>query len=320
MYAHQLGQIIQQLLQQHPMVIVPGLGGLVTERVPAKLDAHRGRMVPPSMTVLFNAQLDHNDGLLAQRVATHWGFAPLEADLWLTDAISELRFTLAKGEAVQWQGIGTLRQDHMGQLRFTPDADSIPLLDAFGLRPLQVVEVQRERDIKVIALHTARTLPIKRIAGYAAAAMVAGIMIWLPFQQGVVDNGKHLVAEMGLMTSGNQMAYTPRMFQPTWQMPTPEAVEETIAVTADTVAVEVEEEAVAYPTQFHVVAASFADRTAADAHLAKLQQRGFVAEYAGVDAQGAHLVAYATYASVADAEAMLASVSLSNKEARIVAH
>ena len=46
-------------------------------------------------------------------------------------------------------------------------------------------------------------------------------------------------------------------------------------------------------------------------------KRGFSAEYAGTE-NSKHLVAYGTYASIDDAQKMLSSVSLSNKEARIV--
>jgi cell division protein FtsN len=76
--------------------------------------------------------------------------------------------------------------------------------------------------------------------------------------------------------------------------------------------------AVVYPTRFYVLAASYTTKTQAEAYLASLRNRGFEAEYAGEDANGTHLVAYGTYTTMDDASSMLASVSLSNKEARIV--
>ena len=68
---------------------------------------------------------------------------------------------------------------------------------------------------------------------------------------------------------------------------------------------------------FRVIAATFATRSMADEYVAKMIARGFGAEYAGKDASG-HLVAYGCYTSIEDAKKMLASVSLSNKEARVV--
>jgi len=320
MYTQQLGHIVQQLLRQHPMVILPGLGGLVTARVPAQLDAHRGRIVPPSSTVLFNAQLNHNDGLLAQSVAAHWGFGPVEADNWITDAITEVKFALASGSSVQWIGIGTLKQNYEGRIQFTADVESTISSDAFGLKPLQLTEVHHQRDLKVRTLDTVRAIPARRIASYAAAAMMAGLMIWLPFQQGVVSNGKQFVAEMGLLPVSSEMAYSPRIFQPTWELTAEDFSSPVVEAPVAEEVVEMEDvaESVASPSQFHVVAASFAAKADADAHLNKLQQRGFGAAYAGMDTNGSHLVAYGTYATMADAEAMLASVSLSNKEARIL--
>lgn len=320
MYTQQLGHIVQQLLRQHPMVILPGLGGLVIVRVPAQLDAQRGRIVPPSSTILFNAQLNHNDGLLAQTVASHWGFGPREADNWITDAISELRFTLASGSSVEWIGIGTLKHNYEGRIQFIADAENTISSEAFGLKPLQLTEVHHQRNLNVRALDTVLALPVKRIASYAAAAMMAGLMIWLPFQKGVVSNGKQFVAEMGLMPVSSEMAYSPRIFQPTWEITPEEILGVSTALPVENIAAETEivVEDIASLKQFHVVAASFATKAEAEAHRSKLQQRGFGAEYAGMAANRSHLVAYATYTTMADAEAMLASVSLSNKDAHII--
>ncbi len=324
MYVKQLGLIVQQLLQQHPMVILPGVGGFVVERVSAQLDTQRGRITPPSFTVLFNAQLSHNDGLLAQSIAAHWGFSLSEADNWLTDAIAELRFCFANNETVQWLGIGQLQQNWEGRIQFVPEEGGMVMPELFGLRPIQLTEIRHKVDLTERTLEVVRTVPVKRIVSYAAAAMLAGVMIWLPFQEGAVSTGKQLAAEMGVMSWGAKSQYTPRTFSPTWEL---ESVSESDKATLESSATaEISEEApvleqapaVVYPTRFYVVAGSYATKTQADAYLTSLLNRGFEAEYAGEDANGTHLVAYGTYSTMNDASSMLASVSLSNKEARIV--
>lgn len=322
MYTQQLGHIVGGLLRKHSMVILPGFGGLVLERMPARLDAQRGRLLPPSDELIFNTRLHHNDGLLVEAVATIWGFSLKEADLWVTDAVTELRFELKGGGRVEWPQLGTLSTDVEGRIRFVPSVDRASSADLFGLRPLQVSEVEQSDSLRTRAIGAARALPAKRIVGYAAAAMAVGLLAWLPFQQGVVDGGRQLVAEMGLMPKSSEALYSPREFRPLWES---EAVAEMpVADESPVVEMEVtetapEEVAVAhYPTRFHVVAATFATRAEAEAHRDRLVSRGFGAEMAGTDAQGRFAVSYGTYDGMEKAEAMLASVRLSNAEARII--
>lgn len=319
MYTQQLGHIVVGLLRRHPLVILPGFGGLVLERIPASLDPQRGRLVPPSDTLHFNARLHHNDGLLAEAVAARWGFSLAEADLWLTDAISELRFELSGGGRVDWPQLGTFSTSVEGRVHFTPASDRSVSDDLFGLRPLQVKEVVRETTLRERTLEAAKELPAKRIIGYAVAAMAVGLLAWLPFQEGVVDGGRHLVAEMGLMPVQGTASYQPREFRPLWE---PEIGMGTEAPEAAVLIADIPEETssdviVNYPTRFHVVAATFATLTEAEAHRDRLVSRGFGAEMAGMD-NGRFAVAYGTYDGLDGAEAMLASVRLSNTEAHII--
>ena len=70
-------------------------------------------------------------------------------------------------------------------------------------------------------------------------------------------------------------------------------------------------------SSYMVIASAFSSKSEAADYVSNMIKRGFSAQYAGHDNSG-HLVAYGTYSSKNDAEKMLSSVSLSNKEARIV--
>lgn len=312
----QLGHIVKELLQRHSMVILPGLGGLVRERVSARLDAPRGRLTPPTEAIWFNTQLKHNDGLLIHAVATTRGIGLNQADDQVTDALNELRFLLAKGETIELPEVGSLKNTVEGHIHFVHDAAGISAMASFGLKTLQLTETHQKKDVRVVVLQTVKALPVKRIVGYAAAAMLAGVMIWLPFQEGFVSNGKQLVAEMGLVPTRAERVYTPRTFAPIWENeitsePNLEVMLEEATAAVDNLSfVEA-----GVPQLFRVIAAIMTDRSAAEAYASKLQSRGFAAEYVGVASGGQHLVAYGSYGSKSDAEAMLASVSMSNKDA-----
>ena len=62
----ELSRHIEQLLLEHNCVIVPQLGGFVTQYVPARYVEAEKLFLPPARTVAFNPHLTLNDGLLVQ--------------------------------------------------------------------------------------------------------------------------------------------------------------------------------------------------------------------------------------------------------------
>ena len=62
----ELSRHIEALLLTHDCVIVPGLGGFVTQYVPAYYVEEENLFIPPHRTIAFNAGLSLNDGLLVE--------------------------------------------------------------------------------------------------------------------------------------------------------------------------------------------------------------------------------------------------------------
>lgn len=354
MLTDQLGHIIIEQLQTQPLVVVPGFGGFVKDHIGAELDELRNRVHPPRNSVVFNARLSHNDGVLIAAFAEVNETTYADADKLLTDAISELRYRLNNGETIVWEGLGKLSRSIEGKVVF--EAVAVPAIqDAFyGLKPVSLSRVEKDNVDKVRELVAAdgpvvskvRTLPVKRIASYAAAAMMVGFLMWIPIQNGGFENGKMLVSQLNPLATTTAPSYTARQFDENWLnkgFEREDALSEkysqeyislyltensaqpimvkTDAIPSTEVNVDAEEpvktEINRSASSFRVIAATFNTRSQAADYVAKMIKRGFSAEYAGQDNTG-HLVAYGTYNSLEDAEKMLASVSLSNKEARIV--
>ncbi|MCB9186962.1 MAG: SPOR domain-containing protein [Flavobacteriales bacterium] len=354
MLSNQLGHIICQQLREQPLVVLPGFGGFVKDAFGAELDELRNRIHPPKNSVIFNSKLAHNDGLLLAAIASELEMTYSDADKWLTDAISEIRFSLNNGEMVSLDGLGQLKKSIEGSIEFT--ALELPLIqdEFFGLKPVSLVRVEKDNVDKVRELVAAdgpvatkvRTLPIKRIASYAAAAIAVGFLMWMPIQNGALNNGKMLVHQLNPFAVTTESAYQSRQFDEAWLSKGFEKedvladkfnheylklylakntgnaiVVKTDAVPSEEVKLEVEAPTAEIVNEaapsFKVIAATFVSKSDAADYVAKMIKRGFSAEYAGQDSQG-HMVAYGTYNSLEDAKKMLASVSLSNKEARIV--
>lgn len=352
MLSDQLGHIILNQLQDQPLVVLPGFGGFVKDHIGAELDEMRNRVHPPKNSVVFNGRLSHNDGLLIAAFAAEKELSYADADRLLTDAISELRFRLNNGEIITWDGLGELKKAFEGNVEFK--AVVLPELqdEFFGLKPVSLTSVEKDNVDKVRELVAAdgpvatkvRTLPIKRIARYAAAAVAVGFLMWMPIQNGALDNGKMLVHQFNPFATNTETAYSTRAFDENWmnkgfeqkdalsekfsqeyisvfvsENSSKPIVVKTDAVPSTEVNVPIED-AVAVDksaSSFKVIAATFNTKNEAADYVAKMIKRGFGAEYAGKDTEG-HLVAYGSYNSLEDAKKMLASVSLSNKEARIV--
>ena len=349
MTTDRLGHIIIQLLADRTMVVLPGFGGFVKDHIGAELDALRNRVHPPRNTVIFNSKLSHNDGLLVASVASTLEISYAEADVRMTDAISELRFRLNNGEAVVWEDLGVLKRSVSGNIEFVAVARPAIQDEFFGLRPISLSKVEKDNLDRMRELVAAdgpvatkvRTLPIKRVASYAAAAMAIGFLAWLPIQNGALNSGKMLAHQLNPFSMNTQMAYSSRQFDENWitkgferkdllaarydkeylDLLVSDNASNAIVVKTEAIASEANAETDLQPsataTSFKVIAATFGSRSEASAHVSKMIDRGFNAEYAGQDANG-HMVAYGSYDSMEDAKKMLASVSLSNKDARIV--
>ena len=88
----------------------------------------------------------------------------------------------------------------------------------FGLKPVSLRPVEKDNVDKVKELvavdgpviKTVRTIPIKKVASYAAAAVFAGLLIWTPIKTGVLSNGKTLVHQMNPFATNSNSVYSPR--------------------------------------------------------------------------------------------------------------
>ncbi len=126
-------QYISELLHRHECVIIPGLGGFLTNYLPARIDNETNRFFPPSCQIAFNAGLSGNDGILADFVARNEQISYKEAlgriRLWVDDGYDLLR----KGKAIELPEVGCIRINPEGNLQFEA-ANRINFLgDAFGL-------------------------------------------------------------------------------------------------------------------------------------------------------------------------------------------
>lgn len=135
---------LSELLIEHECVIVPGLGGFVTNNKPASLNKRTNRIAPPSKEIGFNQRLVHNDGLLTQWLRIHEHVSYDAAASLIANEVAEIKALLNSGKQYQFDEVGAMFLNEEGNIQFLPSNERNFLTSSFGLGPVSVTPVQKK--------------------------------------------------------------------------------------------------------------------------------------------------------------------------------
>lgn len=179
----ELSRHIEALLLTHDLVIVPGLGGFVARRAPARYVADESLFLPPLRTIGFNPALTFNDGLLVQSYMAVYESTYPDTIRMIEEAVDELKNMVLAGEEVQLHGIGTLSASLDGPLRFTPCEAGAVSPSLYGLGSFVADTIgsvaHRPHHRRLVARRHLRTAARRAkqtwqaASGYVTAAVVA---------------------------------------------------------------------------------------------------------------------------------------------------
>ena len=153
---------IVDLLREHNCVIVPGLGAFVGSRVGARYDEQRGLMLPPTKEVVFNSEIDHADGMLADAYARANGVSYAEAEGDLSSFVAEAHRQLEAGSPVVMADFGTLLPLPGGNVGFEPVSTLNLLTESYGMSAVSAERVRRRQPL-------ISGKQVRQAVGYAAA-------------------------------------------------------------------------------------------------------------------------------------------------------
>lgn len=131
-------------------VIVPQLGGFVTNYRPASIGRESGIGKPPGKDILFNKNLTQSDGLLERAIATGTEISFEEAGASLKNLTEEYWAKLNGGEKVNFKKIGVLYIDAHKKLRFEPAAGQNYLKASFGFESFSLPPVVKSEPKPVV--------------------------------------------------------------------------------------------------------------------------------------------------------------------------
>ncbi len=172
---------ISDLLFHHDCVIIPGLGGLVANPVPAYYDEGKNMFFPAGKEIGFNRNLKHNDGLLINHISKTEGISYDEAKNRINDYVETTTQRLKNSEVVSLGNTGELRIDSEDTIVFTPNTTENFLTDSFGLSSFHFApsaNYQKHNfSTKKAVRRVIRPINTKYIA---AAAIAIGLFVFSP--------------------------------------------------------------------------------------------------------------------------------------------
>ncbi len=133
---------IKELLYRYECVILPGFGAFLTQYQSARIDDQH-QFHPPGKTLSFNRQLQTNDGILANYVATSQGCSYELALQRVRNYTGEISLKLSEGSVVKIDQIGEFKLNDERKVQFTPYSKENFSRDAFGLTPLVSKAIDR---------------------------------------------------------------------------------------------------------------------------------------------------------------------------------
>jgi hypothetical protein len=235
-------QYILNLLFEEDCVIVPNVGAFVAQHIGAAFDSRQMRMTPPRKEIIFNAQVRHNDGLLASYVSKECGVSMAEAMKSVDDYAASINRQLKQGSSVMIAGLGSLVMKG-GKVNFTPNSSVVLLKTSYGLAPIVVSE-----HVQVAEIRKSQSR-LKQVVG---TAVVLAVMLLIPSQ--VSDNE----ADRTLVSASVISSFIQDPTQISGVAPEDvEAVEPSTEV-----------------KPYHIIVASFARDSQADDYIKKQEMRG----------------------------------------------
>lgn len=167
---------IDYLIQKHDCVIIPEFGGFVLSHDGASF-APDGSVLPPKVTVGFNAELRYNDGLLAESYMSVYSISYDVACKRIEEAVRRLNTILGMRHPVQIGRLGKLALDKSNKLSFTPNANlSIFHPETFGL---SAVNMKRLSDIEREQAKAKQRSLYKRVAAGVGASAAAVLLFFV---------------------------------------------------------------------------------------------------------------------------------------------
>ena len=170
LFLMKIASYISDLLYRYECVIVPEFGGFITNIRSTTFNRQNKTFYPPSKAISFNANLLHNDGLLANYIVRVTQCSYTEATNKISKTVAEWHKALNANNYVEFDKIGSFKLNAQRKIVFEPTNTANYLTNSYGLSSLTATQVNNDDQV-------VRTLYGKQAKPYLkyAAVFVLGL-------------------------------------------------------------------------------------------------------------------------------------------------
>lgn len=298
---------IGNLLYENDCVIIPGLGGFITNYKSAAIHPTHHIFSPPSKRISFNSALIHNDGVLLNSYVRYLGVDYNQAGKIVESLVLSIRISLLRGEFVNIENIGTLKLNKENNIEFEPVSNINYLGDSFGLPKFDFHPVSRTNEKSLAGINQPA---IRKTMRWAAVLVpVAAIALWSTFNSETINTIQNNYA--GVFSTTEKTINIPA--QPVKKTISFEgksgsgisvAAESSSRVTSEIPKSSVVENT----TSYYIIAGAFSIPENAERLVIDLKKKGFDASLVGQNSKKLHIVSLAHFTTKESANLKLAEV------------
>jgi nucleoid DNA-binding protein len=298
---------ISDLLYRYECVIIPGFGAFLTQYQSARIDETTHTFYPPGKTVSFNRQLQTNDGLFANYVASVENCSYETALQQIRNFTGKISLQLSEREVVSIKNIGDFYLNDENSVQFIPSDKENFNTVSFGLSSFSSPRISREvyketveaLEEKTPLFFTPEKRESKPYLKYAAIALIALTVSGL----GGLKLYERQVQKYNFVEKQKANTLLDNQIQEATFI-----IENPLPVLNLTLPKQI--------GKYHIVAGAFRVEENAVNTLHRLLEKGYAAKSIGVNKYGLHMVVYNSFEDRLEARKQLFEIQRSeNKDA-----
>ncbi len=134
---------IKELLHEYNCVVLPSLGGFITQYISADIHPVTLKITPPAKEIAFNELLGNDDGILITYISRDMQISLEQAEEMVKEFVENTKNNLQKFNVYLIEGIGKLFYNTSNKIEFLPELESNFLEDSFGLGEIFLKPVEQ---------------------------------------------------------------------------------------------------------------------------------------------------------------------------------
>ena len=294
---------IEELLYRYNCVVIPEFGAFLTQNKSAQIHRSTNTIYPPTKLISFNEQLSSNDGLLVSYMANAEKSSYEDMLTKTLEEAKDWKTQLQNGERLAFSNIGELWLNREGKIQFQPNKKVNYLTTSFGMTsiisPSVTREVLKEEVVEleekipfIITPEERKKGPFREYLKYAAVillALSAGVT-GFKFYNETVNTRQMVNQEAQEIVSKNIQEATFFNAKP-FELPV--------------LSIDVTKK---QSGKHHIIAGAFRVRENADKKIRQLVNKGYQAEYLGLNQYGLHQVSFGSFEDPKEALAHLKEI------------